>query len=84
MIRLGHRLFAYFFLSRNLTARVTPNAATISISSAADCHSREITETTAALLSGIISISPASIIPSRTPSPEGANTARIPIIADIP
>ena len=39
---------------------------------------------TAASLSGIISISPARIIPSRTPNPDGTNIASIPIIADMP
>ncbi len=60
------------------------NAIATSRSSGIVCHNLETTDITIASLCGIMSISPATIMPSLTPSPEGANIARIPMIAETP
>lgn len=60
------------------------NASATKTSSGIVCHSLDTTDTTIASLCGIIRHNPATMIPSRTPSPDGANIARMPIIAETP
>ena len=60
------------------------NASPTRINSGIVCHSLDTTEMTSAYSIGIICDSPHVIIPSLTPSPLGANIARMPIIAETP